>query len=113
MIPVGPLDRAILYGDPYSNISAGTLELSRATAGRTPSIFLRQAFNVDRLGAIMTLLLNQQCDDGFIAWLNGVETRYNVPSGELTYNAVSSSAVNEPDNSAPYFVMTPEAPCRA
>ena len=58
------------FGDPYTNaVIRGTL-LSDMNSNYT-SIYLRQEFNVENRGAILSLLLNHQSDDGFIAWLNG------------------------------------------
>src|SRR5207302_2902262 len=61
-----------------SDLIYGTL-LSDMQSNYT-TIFLRQEFLVQGRGAITNLLINHQSDDGFIAWLNGVEVfRYNVP----------------------------------
>src|SRR5262245_25225354 len=75
------------------------------------SIYLRQEFYVENRGEILSLLLNHQSDDGFIAWLNGFEVwRYNVPSGangDLPYNTNATTAANEPNNNgAAYIVAT-------
>ena len=72
------------------------------------TIFLRQNFMVNGRGAITNLVINHQSDDGFIAWLNGAEVwRYNVPSGDLAYNATASGAANEPNGvGAGYIVAT-------
>lgn len=98
------------FGDPYTNASnRGTL-LSDMNSNYV-SIYLRQEFNVESRGSITGLLLNHQSDDGFIAWLNGVEVlRYNVPSGangDLPYNTNASAAATEPGNAgAAYIVAT-------
>jgi hypothetical protein len=97
------------YGDPYNNEFAGiTGTLLSDMQDNYTSIFLRREFVVERLGAIPNLLLNHQSDDGFVAWLNGVEViRYNLPGGQLPYNATASSAVNEPNfTGAAYIVAT-------
>jgi hypothetical protein len=45
---------------------------------------------------VSQLTLNINVDDGFIAWVNtNMVARYNVPEGELPYNATAISA-NEP-----------------
>ena len=95
------------FGDPYTNFPAGiygTL-LSDMQSNYT-TVFLRQSFVVNSRGAITNLVLNHQSDDGFIAWLNGVEVwRYNVPSGDLTFDATASTAANEPNNVGAAYIL--------
>jgi len=97
------------YGDPYNNEFVGISgTLLSDMQGNYSSIFLRKEFTVQSLGAIPELLLNHQSDDGFVAWLNGVEViRYNVPGGQLPYDGSASSAANEPNfTGAAYIVAT-------
>ena len=71
------------FGDPYTNATVRGTLLSDMQSNYT-TIFLRREFEVTSRGTITNLLLNHQSDDGFIAWLNGVEVlRYNVPGGAL------------------------------
>jgi hypothetical protein len=95
------------YGDPYSNPSAGiTGTLLSDMQGGYSSVYFIKEFQVANLGAITNLFLNAQCDDGFIAWINGVEVlRYNVSGGELPYNGVSSSASPEPQNVGAAYIL--------
>src|SRR5688572_9839722 len=61
------------------------------------TIYLRRTFTVSDVSEVSALRLGFRCDDGFVAWINGVEVhRYNVPGGNLTFNAVSGPAVAEP-----------------
>jgi hypothetical protein len=63
------------------------------------SVYLRQEFTVENRGNITNLLLFAQVDDGFIAWINGVQMlRVLVPNGELPYNAVATAQATEPQN---------------
>ncbi|MGC8830247.1 MAG: lamin tail domain-containing protein [Verrucomicrobiia bacterium] len=87
------------FGDTgYTNAqNPGTL-LSDMQSNYT-CIFLRKQFFIPNLSAVTNLYLNAQSDDGFIAWINGVEVlRYNMPSGEIAYNGVASSSAPEPNN---------------
>jgi len=97
------------YGDPYTNFPAGIFG-TQLTDMRSnySTVFLRQNFIVNTRGSITNVVLSHQTDDGLIAWLNGVEVwRYNVPSGDLAYNATASAAANEPNNAgAAYLVVT-------
>jgi hypothetical protein len=64
---------------------------------RYSSVFLRHTFQVADRAAIAELRLRAICDDGFIAWINGVEVaRVNVPSGARAFNSFASAAVAEP-----------------
>ncbi|MEI9959605.1 MAG: CotH kinase family protein [Limisphaerales bacterium] len=83
--------------DPGSgNAYTGNTALTDMFGGYT-CIFMRQTFVVTNLALIAQLQLTALCDDGFIAWINGVEVaRFNMPSGNLAYNASSSPALPEP-----------------
>ena len=51
-------------------------------------VFLRKTFAVPSATNIAELTLTVACDDGFVAWMSGYEVaRYNVPDGELTFDA--------------------------
>src|SRR4030095_7175010 len=62
------------FGDPYTNFPAGIFgtHLTDMNSNYT-TIYLRKEFTVSNRASITNLLLNHQSDDGFIAWLNGVE----------------------------------------
>lgn len=95
------------FGDPYGNeLNPGTF-LSDMLSSYT-TLFLRQEFTVLNRGSITNVLINAQSDDGYIAWINGVEVRrYNVPFGELPYDATASAGAPEPrNNGAGYIVAT-------
>lgn len=80
------------YGE---NLPGGTL-LSDMR-GNYSSIFLRRSFEVSNPTQLRALELRAICDDGFIAWLNGVEVvRYNVAPGEPPFNQLAATAVAEP-----------------
>src|SRR5205085_757872 len=52
------------------------------------------------------LWLNAQSDDGFIAWINGVEVlRYNMPSGQIPFDGAASSASPEPQNTGAAYIL--------
>ncbi|WCJ59442.1 Ig-like domain-containing protein [Fontisphaera persica] len=56
-------------------------------------VFLRHAFVVRNVQAITNLLVQFRCDDGFAAWINGVEVaRYAIPAGEPSYNTLANNA---------------------
>jgi acid phosphatase type 7 len=93
------------FGDPYTNSLIQGTFLSDMLSNYT-TIYLRQEFTVNNRGNITSLLLNAQSDDGFIAWINGVEVRrVNVPGGEQPYNGVASAAAQEPQNTGAGYVV--------
>ena len=84
------------FGDPY-NSAANPGTLLNDMPGNYTSIYLRRQFNVENASAITNLLLNAQSDDGFVAWINGVEVaRINLPAGNVPYNGNATAAANEP-----------------
>lgn len=87
----GTGNAAFYYGEPLS----GTL-LSDMSGGYT-SIFMRKTFNIANAAEVTGMELRSLSDDGFIAWINGVEVaRYNMPGGEVPYNG-NASAAFEPE----------------
>ena len=86
------------YGDPYSNGAPAFTLLSDMRSNYT-TIYLRKSFVLPNAANITNLFLRAQSDDGFIAWINGVEVyRYNVASGEIPSTGVASSTSPEPQN---------------
>jgi hypothetical protein len=58
----------------------------------------RKTFVVADPAQFNRLDLTIRIDDGFVVWINGTEVgRYNVPAGELAFNAVAVGAF-EPDS---------------
>lgn len=95
------------YGDPYNTTGIPGTLLSDMQNNYT-SIYLRGRFVVPDLNTVTNLLLTAQSDDGFIAWINGVEVvRFNLPAGEVPYNAVTLASTTEPNGrGAPYLSYT-------
>ncbi len=78
---------AFYYGDPFTGTEITDMRNSYTT------LFLRRNFQVGSPNDFRTLTLRAACDDGFIAWINGLEVvRFNVPEGELGFNATASAA---------------------
>ena len=62
--------------------------IEKAAAGKETSLFTRIPFTLDSVDDITTLTLRMKYDDGFVAYLNGVEVaRDRVPDGDVPYNA--------------------------
>ena len=76
----------------YGEALTGTL-LNDMQNGYT-CVFMRRTFVVDDLADVGGLRLVSNCDDGFIAWINGVEVaRTNMPAGTPPYTGTAASAV--------------------
>ena len=57
------------------------------------TVYMRRLFDVANPGALGGLELKVDYDDGFVAWLNGVEVaRRNVPSGFRPYDSFASAS---------------------
>ncbi|MBN1671398.1 MAG: lamin tail domain-containing protein [Kiritimatiellae bacterium] len=55
-------------------------------------LYMRRTFSVESAAEVKNLALTVDYDDGFIAWINGVEVkRVNVDPGVDAYNAVASA----------------------
>lgn len=102
----GPLPA--FYGEPLSGTS-----LPDMRNGYT-SVYFRKRFTVGAPADVETLTLKVLSDDGFVAWLNGREiARYNVPEGDLAFNAVAREALSEPIPTEDYPINLPGAILRA
>ncbi len=56
------------------------------------TLFLRRTFVVTNVADLASLELNAVCDDGFIAWINGVEVaRYNAPADGPWFSSLASA----------------------
>ncbi len=80
----------------YGDVLPGGTELTGMVNVHS-TIFLRQSFSVTSPLDIGGLILTAKCDDGFIAWINGVEVyRYNVSVISPTYQSNAAISVPEP-----------------
>jgi hypothetical protein len=93
------------FNDPYGSAANPGTQLTDMQ-GNYNSLFLRRQFTVQNAGPITNLFLNAQSDDGFVAWINGVEVARsaNVPAGEVPYNATLTAAANEPGGAGAAYV---------
>ncbi|MEZ5301053.1 MAG: lamin tail domain-containing protein [Verrucomicrobiales bacterium] len=94
-------------GGPAARYGAGTFkfrgagsafptDLESEMAGVSASAFFRAAFDLDEPpGRFGQLVLNIKADDGFVAWLNGVEVaRRNAPAA-LAHDSAATAAADE------------------
>jgi hypothetical protein len=90
------------YGVGYdTGGAANALALLNTTVPQgTLSVFTRARFTIDDLSKLEALHLGADYDDGFVAWINGVEMyrSQSMPAGPLDWN--SSPASHESSNAA-------------
>lgn len=80
----------------YGDVLAGGTQLPDMLNQYT-TIYMRRTFTLADLSEVSGLRLGYRCDDGFIAWINGVEVhRYNVPAGQRAFNTTATGAIAEP-----------------
>lgn len=88
------------YGETY--LTPGTLLGDMQNTYTT--LFLRRAFVITNAAEIAQLELTAACDDGYIAWINGVPlVNANGPAGDPLFNSTAPAAADEP----PPFVSHP------
>src|SRR5262249_54099827 len=81
----------------------GNTKLTDMFGGYT-CIFLREAFVLTNGADVVSLDFGAIIDDGYIAWINGVEVvRYNMPEGVPPYNGTALGALAEPP---PFIINT-------
>ena len=88
------------YGVGY-DVSAAASRLFQSTVSATSvSVYTRATFYVEDAAQVSQLLLGADYDDGFAAWVNGVEVYRSaeMPAGALSWN--SSSSAHESSNGA-------------
>ena len=80
--------------DDYEQLIKTRVKPADACATCT-SVFVRVPFAVDDPSAIKQLTLRMKYDDGFVAYINGVEVaRANVPDGPLGFESRARSRLN-------------------
>ena len=67
-------------------------------SGRNGSCFARFTFNVDHRDELQGFQFEAQYDDGFVAWLNGVEMARRAAPNELSWNSLATG--DHPDSLA-------------
>ena len=79
----------------YGDVRPGGTQLTDMQNQYT-TIYMRRTFNVDNLEDVSGLRMSYMCDDGFIAWINGVEVhRYNRSAGNVAYNGLATGTVGD------------------
>jgi hypothetical protein len=95
------------YGIGYESSPPGAEQLIRTSVpAATSSIYTRARFEIDDPAAVQTISLGVDYDDGYVAYINGVEVLRSIemPAGDPVWN--SRPSAHESSNSAsPIFTM--------
>jgi hypothetical protein len=92
------------YGTGYETGAApnalALIDLDATVAAQSYSVFTRVTFAISDLSTINQLFLGADYDDGFAAWINGVEVLRSpeLPGGTLAWN--TNAALHESSNAA-------------
>jgi hypothetical protein len=89
----------------YENLFGANSDVESETYGTNSTVYIRIPFSVASFEGLTSLTLRMKYDDGFIAYLNGVEVASgNPPSNPPTWNSDASS--DHSDNLAVIFEDT-------
>jgi hypothetical protein len=89
------------YGVGYETSPPGAIYLLSTTVpARTYSVYTRARFTISDPARVANLLLGADWDDGFVAWINGVEVHRSpqMPAGNPAWN--TNAASHESSNGA-------------
>ena len=81
--------------------AGGNVQTQMSGTGKPVSALIRIPFTMTAPGTISSLKLRVQCDDGFVAWLNGTEVAYQNRLDSLAFN--SPAALTATDSAAILF----------
>ena len=97
------------YGDPYTNATTGVGTLLSDMQNNYQCILLRKTFVLNSPAGVSNFVYRHQSDDGFVAWMNGVEVlRYNMasaPTDPPYVLATSLPPANEPGGAGAAYIF--------
>jgi hypothetical protein len=94
-----------LYGVGYEDTPPGATSLLQSSvASGAYSVYTRASFVVEDVTLVNSLSIGADYDDGYTAWINGVEVRRSaqMPGGALDWNTASSSHESSNDPTPDY-----------
>ncbi len=96
------------YGIGFEGVPPGALSLIRTTAPMgLRSIYTRSVFTVENLAKVDALVLGADFDDGYAAWINGVEVYRSpeMPAGTLAWDSAVVAHESSNDTSPVYGAL--------
>ena len=106
------------YGIGYEDEPPGAMALLATTVpSATFSVYTRTSFNITDTTSVLSLFLEADYDDGYAAWINGVEV-YRSPempaSGDFDWDTAATARESSngmmPDYGTPVDISTPGLP---
>jgi PKD repeat protein len=82
-----------VYGIGYENASGAENLITTQVPFGTRSIYTRAEFTIDDVTTVQNLFIGADYDDGYVAWINGVEVYRSpqMPAGALIWNTLPAS----------------------
>jgi hypothetical protein len=79
------------YGVGYEALSGAENLLHTLVPVGTFSVYTRTTFEIPDVAAVHALRLGADHDDGYVAWVNGVEVHrsFSMPAGDPTWNSIA------------------------
>lgn len=80
---------------PHIATVGGNVQTLMSGSGKSPSANIRIPFSLTNHGALSYLKLRVQCDDGFVAWLNGTEIASQSKPASLLWNSAATNGADD------------------
>jgi hypothetical protein len=92
------------YGVGYDTSGDADDLIATVVPAGSLSIYTRVQFTIDDVGEVLDLTLGVDYDDGYVAWINGIEVfrSSQMPAGPIDWNTDSSSHESSNDSSPDY-----------
>jgi len=92
------------FGVGYETESGAENLLLTSVPTSARSIYTRTTFTISDVNQVDNLMLGVDYDDGYVAWINGVEvSRVNLPSGPLGWDTPTDNAHESSNGLVPVF----------
>ena len=88
-------------GNGYQALFGTNADLESEMFARSTSVYLRIPFQINEISSVSELVLRMNYDDGFVAWINGVQVAAENAPAALTWT--SEATENHEDESALVF----------
>ena len=95
------------YGIGYENASGAQNLLQTTVPSGTRSVYTRTTFAITDVSTVAVMTLGVDYDDGFVAWINGIEVSRSssMPAGTPAWNATPSSHESSNGSSPGYLPL--------
>jgi hypothetical protein len=92
------------FGVGYETDTGAEYLLFTNVPSSSRSVYTRTTFDVPDVSQVENLLLGADYDDGYVAWINGVEVaRVNLPAGPLDWDSITPGSHESSNGLVPDF----------